>query len=173
MRVLFLIFSLIFSVSGAFAQQRFTPGSPAAVVSQLYSVYKNTDFRKALEFTTGKEKEKVQKMLDAMNRNMGKPPREVTLFSRSIEDLKIIDEQIENQYARVDVIWILKHRDKKNPAEYLIKVQEIAYLLEKEKDRWMIRSSRFITEHVLYDRSKIEEIYKTARPFDQVSRENR
>ncbi len=162
----FKVFIFLFIFTGVFAQPPYKTGSPSRVVNQLYSIYKNYDFRKALTFTTGKEKQKVEKILGIMNRNNGKAPQEIITFSKTLQELKIVGEQINNQYARVDTLWILKHHDKKNPQEFLIKVQEIAFLLEKEQDLWKIRSSRFITEHILYDRNKIDEIYKKAQKYD-------
>lgn len=140
--------------------------SPSYVVAQLYSVYMNRNFRMALDFTMGREKKRVQDILGAMNRNFGRPPQDIALFLSKIHEMRIIDEKVvDDKYAQVDVIWVLRIRDKDNSQQFQVKVNEVAYLLEKQKKGWMIRDTKFIKQHVLYDYSAVQEKYKQSLPF--------
>lgn len=140
--------------------------SPSYVVAQLYSVYMNRNFRLALDFTMGREKKRVQDILGAMNRNFGRPPQDIALFLAKIHEMRIIDEKVvDDKYAQVDVIWVLRIRDKDNSQQFQVKVNEVAYLLEKQKNSWMIRDTKFIKQHVLYDYAAVQEKYKKSLPF--------
>jgi len=48
----------------------------------------------------------------------------------------------------------------------VIKVNEIAYLLEKINNQWRIRSSKQLNQHVLYNVQQIRDIYKKAFKYD-------
>jgi hypothetical protein len=150
----------------AFSSQK----TPSAVIAQFYNIYKSQNFRKALPLTLGKERDKVQQMLTMMKRNFGRPPTWARKFISRIDDLKIISENIQEPYARVDVIWILKIRDKDNPHEYQLKVHEIAYALKKQDHKWYIIDSRFINEHILYDYREVHEKYKKAKELENKKR---
>ncbi|HCL56380.1 MAG TPA: hypothetical protein DHW82_05155 [Spirochaetia bacterium] len=139
------------------------PGSPSAVVYQLLNIYKYYKFRDALKITTGKELETVKKILEAMDNNFGKPPVPLQKFISTIDDMRLIDETIKDNYSRVDVIWILKGGNSSNSSA--LKVNEVAYLLEKKNNVWLIRSSKFINQQVFMNYSALQDIYQKAVPF--------
>lgn len=157
---LFLITGIVLA-----QQQEIKPGTPSGTVYQLLSIYKTMDFKRALDFTIGNEKEDLIRLLEAMDKNYGKPPAHYMKFLSSIDDLRIIDETIKDQYARVDVLWILKTKD--SLEKEIIKAREVAYLLENRDKKWYIRSSRFINEHVFFNYAALQEMYKKATPYDR------
>ncbi len=143
--------------------------SPKAVVAQLYSIYKNKDFRKALFITTGKEHKKIKKVISQINRNFGRPPLHVSNFIAKIDDFKLLDEvkvtRNNQDYAVVNVLWILKIRDKDNRRRYKLKANEVGYILKKIKNKWLIKNSKLGKQHVFHNYAALQRIYRKALPF--------
>lgn len=139
--------------------------SPSAVMQQLYKIYKNGNYKDALQLTTGKEKKNVEKIMQVMANNGGRLPAKFENFVASVDDLKIIDENIQGNIARVNVLWIQKVAEKGSPDNVQVKVSEVAYLFNKVKDKWMVKSSRFLNQQVFYDYDSIQSIYKKMKPM--------
>ena len=170
-RFLALSAALLWIAVMGFSQQNvIQPGSPTGVVAQLYKIYKTRNFRDALAITTGKEQDNIDKIISAMSNNFGKLPAHMEDFISKIDDIKFLDETIKDNIARVDVIWILKYRPKDSTSQ-VIKVNEVAYLLEKISDKWRIRSSKQLNQHTLYDVRKIQELYKRAYNYENEVKE--
>lgn len=140
--------------------------TPSIVVAQLYRIYKSNDFRTGRFISVGKEKKIFEKIIKMRNSNFGRPPKQLALFIARIENLKIINEEIKGNIARVDAIWVLKIRDSKNRYKYQYKVNEVAYLLQKIRNKWFLRSSRFLNQHILYNYADVQRKYKKAIPYD-------
>ena len=173
-RLLYLLILTLLLVSfgknDSFAR-RFKYGSPGAVVSELYRIYKRYDFRRALFITTGKEQLRVKQMIKLKNRNFGRPPLKFQAFIAKIQDLKVLSQTIKGKYARVDAIWVLKYKDggkyktTGRRGNFKIKVNEVWYALKKVKNKWLILGSRFIKQHMLHNYAQVYSIYKIAKPF--------
>ncbi len=165
-----IIFILIFLFASQINAQRVRERTPAGIVSHLYSIYVNKNFRKALFITTGKEKAKVQAVMKRMNQNFGRPPAHVASFIAKIQELKIIKEEIvvKDKYAAVDVLWIQKIKDKDHANRYKYKASEVTYLLKMIKGLWYIKSSKMGKQHIIYNydqhMNRLNKIYKNAKP---------
>jgi hypothetical protein len=159
--VVFMVLALGIVANG---QQKVNMKSPSSVVGQLLRIYKTQNFKEALNYTIGSEKKTISKLVESMNNNFGKIPVQFAQFINFIDDMKLLGETIDNNIARVDVIWILKIKNNKSN-DTLIKVNEVAYLLEKVNDNWFIRSSKFLKEHVFYDYQKVQENFSKAKKF--------
>lgn len=144
------------------------PGSPTAAVSQLFNIYKNKNFRDARFITTGKEAEHIDQLISAMSNNFGQLPVHLRDYYSKLDEIRFLDENIKDNIARVDAILILKYKNKDNSGQTL-KVNEVAYLLEKNGKNWAVRSSKFINQQVFYDYQTIQSIYKKARLHEQAN----
>jgi len=157
---IFIFFSIVFS-------QVSDKGIPSKIVSQLLTIYKTGNFKSALEITTGKEKKAIEDIISLKDRNFGKLPENMQVFINRIDDLRIIDEVIKDNYSIVEVLWVLKIPDKDDVSKYTLKANQIAYLLEKINGKWYIKSSRMIKEHVFYNYKEVQEIQEKAKKYDE------
>ncbi|HOJ49475.1 MAG TPA: hypothetical protein PKW55_01540 [Spirochaetota bacterium] len=161
-----LIYISLFLPFFLFSQQQ-DKGIPSSIVANLLNIYKTGNFKLGLEITTGKEKKAIQDIISLKDKNYGKLPENFQVFINRIDDLRIIDEVIKDNYAMVEVLWVLKIPDKDDTSRYTLKANQVAYLLEKINGKWYIKSSKMIKEHVFYNYKEFQEIQEKAKKYDE------
>jgi hypothetical protein len=139
-------------------------GKPSDLVKQLFNDYRLLRFDNADSYTIGS----ISKWINDIKRFLLEAPinklEEFKSQFRLLSDLRIYDEYIKGNIAFVSSLWVYKAPPDSN---YLYKIRDNIYLLEKINNRWFIKNVKFNGEHILHDKSKARQIEEQARQADQ------
>ena len=143
-------------------------GKPSALVRKLFSDYKSLRFSSASGYTTGSMAKLINKMkIYILEAPIGSLDKFKAKF-RSLDHLRIYNEFIYKNKAIVNSLWVYNAPVGVN---YIYKIRDMAFLLEKKSGKWYIRDSKFKGEHIIHDRKKVERIWRKARRSDRLRAE--
>jgi hypothetical protein len=159
--LLFFVCVSLFSSANPSAIEK---GKPSSMVKKLFSDYRYLRFSSAAGYTTGSMAKLINKMkIYLLEAPIGRLEQFKAKF-RSLEQLRIYNEFIYQNKAIVNSLWVYNAPAGVN---YLYKIRDMAFLLEKKSGKWYIRDSKFKGEHIIHDRAKVERIWREARRSDR------